>query len=344
MKNLYKTGLVLGKFMPPHKGHQFLFQFADQYCEQLTIVVDCLDGQTLDPLIRRDWVAQIMPHANVVALTNNMPQNPEDIENFWVIWKEALITANGGKPDVLIASSDYGWKLSQVLECDFIPCDISRVSIPISATEIRDNPMKYWDYLIDPAKPYFMKKICFVGPESTGKTTISQLMAKEYKTVYVPEYAASVINQQNGNFFSHNVEQVAIAQTRTETALTHMANKIMMCDTDVITTMVWSEILFGSYPPVLDSLIKNNHYDMTFLFSPDVPWIDDSHRKVLQNSENSETRMLFFNKIKAKLEFYDREYIVVSGNYVNRQNIVKEQIDNVINNCCIPNVKIKKKI
>ncbi|HKY04356.1 MAG TPA: ATP-binding protein, partial [Blastocatellia bacterium] len=33
-----------------------------------------------------------------------------------------------------------------------------------------------------------MKRVCLVGAESTGKTTIARALAEYYKTVWVPEY------------------------------------------------------------------------------------------------------------------------------------------------------------
>ena len=54
-----------------------------------------------------------------------------------------------------------------------------------------------------------MKKVCLIGPESTGKSTIAENLAKKYDTVYIPEYAKAIINHQNGQFYEHNVNQVA---------------------------------------------------------------------------------------------------------------------------------------
>lgn len=315
---MHKKGLVIGKFLPPHKGHEYLFKFAEQYCEQLYIVVDCIEGQSIMPSVRKDWIKKIMPHANVIALPNNMPQDPSDNPEFWPIWKNALYEAIGGKPDILIAAMDYGWELSQVLECEFTPCDIARESVPISATEIRANPLDNWKYIIDSAKPYFMKKVCLIGPESTGKTTCAIKLAQELDTVFVPEYAKSVIEKQNGQFFYNNVEQVATAQVCSENALKHMVNKIMICDSDVITTMIWSDILFGKHPKILDTIAQSQKYDLTLLFSPDVAWVDDQHRQCLPNAADSNIRWDFFYKMEEKLKQLDRHYVVINGSYENR--------------------------
>ena len=329
---VYTQGLVLGKFMPPHKGHQYLFLFAKQHCKNLTIVVDCLANQTIPPELRKQWIEQLIPNVKVVALSENMPQQPEDNPDFWNIWKNTLIKAIGYQPDVLIAAMDYGWKLAEVLGCDFIPCDIERESIPISATEIRDDPMKHWDYIVPTAKPYFMKKVCLIGPESTGKSTCAKSLAQLFNTVHVPEYAKALITHQHGHFYRRNILPVAYAQTRSEKALEHMVNKVMICDSDVITTMTWSEILFGELTNfehgALDELIRENSYHMTFLFDPTVEWVSDIHRQSLAEPEKK--RWEFFYKMQKSLEYYQRPYQIVTGDHAMRFDTTKEVITNLI--------------
>lgn len=325
----HTTGLVIGKFLPPHKGHQYLFNFAQQYCEHLIIVVDSIEGQQIDPEVRRDWIAKTMPQATVIALKDFMPQDPSETPQFWPIWKNTLLQCVGGKPDVLIAAMDYGWELSKQLDCQFIPCDIARESIPICATEIRDNPMLHWKYIMDSAKPYFMKKVCLIGPESAGKTTCAIKLSQYYDTVFVPEYAKSVIEQQQGQFYYENVEQVALAQTRSEKALEHMVNRFMVCDSDIITTTVWSDFLFGKHPAILDTIAENQTYDLTLLFKPDVKWKKDIHR----DAKHSDIliRDDFFHKMEQKLILLNRNYRVIEGSYEDRYNQAINCInDNII--------------
>lgn len=320
----YKKGLVLGKFMPPHKGHEYLFRFAKQYCDELTIVVDCLKEQTIPPELRKLWIEELVTGVNVVALDEFMPQDPSEVESFWDIWKSKLYQV-AGKPDVLIAAMDYGWELSRQLDCDFVPLDIARQSVPISATEIRENPFKHWNFIVESARGHFMKKVCLIGPESTGKSTIAENLAKKYDTVYIPEYAKAIINHQNGQFYEHNVNQVALAQIRTEKSLERMTNKVMFCDSDVITTMVWANTLFGKYDNNLHDIAQSQYYDITFLFYPDTPWINDEHRQVT-NSSSLDFRIKMFNEQKLLLEKYNRKYIIVYGSFEEKENFINKYL------------------
>lgn len=324
----YKKGLVIGKFMPPHKGHEYLFRFARQYCEELTVVVDCLKTQTIEPTLRKQWIEELVTDINVIALQNYMPQDPSEVENFWDIWKSELYKV-AGKPDVLIAAMDYGWQLAKVLECDFVPLDIARQSIPISATEIRNNPFKHWDFIVESARGYFLKKICLIGPESTGKSTIVGNLARNFNTVYIPEYAKAIIDAQQGQFFEKNVTEVAYAQIRTEKALERMTNKIMFCDSDVLTTMFWSKELFGIVPTELEEIAQNQHYSHTFLMYPDTVWVNDTHRQFADTS-SQEFRMYTFLEMEKLLKKYHRKYTILKGNFFEKEDKITKYVKKLI--------------
>ena len=83
----YPKGLVIGKFMPFHKGHEYLINFAKEYCDHLFVIVDCLKDQTIDPITRKTWIESTIPNITVIALDTFMPQEPSECSDFWEIWK-----------------------------------------------------------------------------------------------------------------------------------------------------------------------------------------------------------------------------------------------------------------
>lgn len=330
--HLYNTGVVIGKFMPPHKGHEYMIRFAKQYAKQLFVIVDCLEGQTIDSELRATWLREEIAGITVIALKENMPQDPSETPQFWSIWRSAIINsiveAGGSAPDVLIAAMDYGWELSQKINCEFVQIDIARESFPVSATMLRNDIYEKWDFLIDSARPHFLKKVCFFGPESTGKSTTAVNIAAHYNTIYVPEYAKAVIKSQHGSFFEHNVEDVMVAQQNSENALAKFANRFLVCDTDPLTTLMWCHELFGIEPEHLVNKVANLHYDMTFVFDVDVPFVDDVHRHVLPDAQNMIIRKKFMEKSIAYLQRFNRPYMIVSGTYQNRFENIVHYIDN----------------
>lgn len=317
-EELPEVGMVLGKFMPLHAGHEFLIHFGRQYCKKLIVIVDCLEEQTTSPELRKHWIEEQVPGVEVIVLTKYMPQLPEDTAEFWGIWRDALVEAMGGRPDVFIASGDYGWKLAKVLGCKFVQCDISRESLPISATEIRANPYKHWKYLAASARGHYLKKVCFMGPESAGKSTCAANVARHFETAFVPEYAKGVIECQQGQFFEENVAQVGVAQFRSEIALARLANRILICDTDPLTTLIWSEFLYGRHPAILDDLVRKADYALTLLFDAATPFVPAPHRAVLDNGGAQEVRCEFLKQCEKWLTHFNRPYVLVGGSFDER--------------------------
>jgi NadR type nicotinamide-nucleotide adenylyltransferase len=317
----YHNCLIIGKFMPPHKGHEYMIRFAKEFSEQVHVVVDCVKGQPIDPAIRKQWLEEEIPNIQAYALDKFMPQDPSETSDFWSIWKTTLLdtlAANGVVPDVVVAAMDYGYELAEVMGCDFIPIDIARETFPVSATMLRENVFESWDFLIDSARPYFIKKLCLLGPESTGKSTLGKALAKELNTIYVPEYAKAVIEKQEGEFHPCNVEKFVEAQINTEKALAKFTNKIMICDSSAITTQIYAKLCFEEEFAWIDDVIKNHKYDHYLLLSPDVPFVDDIHR---QNFENpKKMRKEVFELFKERLEYFNLPYTVIGGTYANRNH------------------------
>ena len=133
----FKRGLVLGKFMPPHAGHQHLVSVAASLCEALCITVGTQPSEDLPGALRYQWMKQLHPHHQVVHLHREMPQIPDAHPQFWELWRDALAAA--GPVDVVVAGEPYGARLAEVLGASFV--QVPRVDgVPISGTAVRDNP------------------------------------------------------------------------------------------------------------------------------------------------------------------------------------------------------------
>ena len=323
----YKTGLVLGKFLPPHKGHQYLLEFANNHVDRLYIVVDNIADKIIPVKTRLKWMQTLFPDATVLTLKNELPQAPEEApDNFWELWRKGLSDILPEKIDYVFASEDYGVTLASVLKAKFIMVDKQRITVPICATKIRDNPLKYWNYIVDVAKPYFVKKICVFGPESTGKSTLTKQLADFYKTVYVPEYAQKLIKQQNGNINYDDMEKIVVNHYKEIVLKTTEANKFLFVDTDAILSKIWSNELFGKYPKIIDEIIAKSDFDMYLLLDVDVPWVQDIHRYRPDN------RKQFFEICKSQLLQYNRNFKVISGGWENRFRTAVNIVENLLGN------------
>ena len=177
-------GLVIGKFLPPHDGHRQLWDFAAASCDELTIVVEHIAGESIPSATRVAWVRELAPRARVVHLDRSMPQQPSEHDDFWGLWCDTL-AALAGRPDLLFASEAYGAPLARGLGCTFVPVDPARLGVAISATEVRTDPHAVWRYLPPPVRAHYTRRIAVVGPESSGKTTLSRSLKSRDGKVYI---------------------------------------------------------------------------------------------------------------------------------------------------------------
>ncbi|HSQ45527.1 MAG TPA: ATP-binding protein, partial [Lutibacter sp.] len=94
-------------------------------------------------------------------------------------------------------------------------------------------------------------KVVLFGPESSGKTTLSKLLARHYNTVWVPEYARDYLqnkwNNERKTCENSDMLPIAVGQMKSENELALKADKVLICDTDLLETKVYSEEFYGGF-------------------------------------------------------------------------------------------------
>lgn len=303
----YKRGFVLGKFLPPHNGHLHLIHSAMEMVDELTVLVCTIGKEPISGELRYQWMKELLPNACVIHVTDEVPSYPHEDPNFWKIWTELLKREIPSDTAVFFSSEDYGDEVAERLGIKHVMIDKARSVVPVSGTQIREQPFKYWNFIPDNVKPYFVKRIVLTGPESTGKTTMAQKLAEYFKTVWVEEYGRDYFVQKNGKLFLEDIQHIAKGQIKIENEALLKANKFLFCDTDLIVTQIWSEIYFKTCPQdVIDKSFERK-YDLFLLMDIDIPWQDDGTR------EFPHLRQWHFNRIKDELDARKLNYIVVSG-------------------------------
>lgn len=122
-------------------------------------------------------------------------------------------------------------------------------------------------------------KIVITGPESTGKTLLTEFLADHYHTVCVPEYAREYIGGLSGPYSYEDVEHIAIKQIELERIYLEKAERILFYDTWLIITKTWFQVVFGRYPEWVDHKIRESSIDLYLLCYYDIPWIPDRLRE-----------------------------------------------------------------
>jgi HTH-type transcriptional repressor of NAD biosynthesis genes len=144
-------------------------------------------------------------------------------------------------------------------------------------------------------------------------------MAERYHTEYVPEVAKEMIT--SNNFTAEDIVRIGRAQTDRILQKAAIANQVLFCDTDVVTTAIYSEVYLGMAPKVLADFEQEVRFDQYFLFDIDVAWVPDGLRDL------GGKRVEMFDRFKSELERRRIPYILVSGSYEDRERKVIQVVD-----------------
>jgi NadR type nicotinamide-nucleotide adenylyltransferase len=160
--------------------------------------------------------------------------------------------------------------------------DRERNHVPVSARYIRRNPLLKWEFLAPCVRGHFAKRISVVGAESTGTTTLARQLAEHYKTVWVSEYGGEYCEklQAGGvdlwNYPWRSEEFLEIARKQQEIqeiedCLAREANRILICDTDVLSTGIWHERYMKTRSPEIEGIAAVHRHDLYVLTNCDLP-------------------------------------------------------------------------
>jgi len=255
---------------------------------------------------------RLFPDLDVVHLDAVLPQQPEDSPDFWPLWLAEIRRHTGESVDVVFTSEDYGEELARRLGARHMVADRGRQAVPVSGTAIRADPYAHWRDLPDVVRPYYCRRVVVFGPESTGKTTLAKNLAGHFNTVWVPEYARGHLDPKGGKCVAADIPLIAAGQAASEDALAEQANRVLICDTDLLTTTIWSDVYFGDCPAWICAEAKNRRYDLHLFCDIDVPWVDDRQRDMPHR------RAEFRDRCQAALVAHGATVVRISGSWDER--------------------------
>lgn len=298
--------------------------FARAYCQRVTVLVCSLPDDPIPGPRRHAWMREMFPDVDVVHITEILPQEPKDHPDFWAIWRRVCLEAAGEPVDVVFASEDYGFRLAEELGARYVPVDHARAQVPISGTAARADPLACWDALPEVVRPWFLRRVCVFGPESTGKSTLAADLARHYGTVCVHEYARGLLDFKDGRCDPEDIPLIVRGQLASEDALARQARRVLFCDTDALTTTIWSDWLFGACPDWIRQVARERRYELTLLLDVDVPWVDDQQRFL------SDRRQEFFERCEEALRAHGRSYLRVQGSWQQRWTLAIGAVDELL--------------
>ena len=153
---IHSTGLIVGRFDPPHLGHSHMIEWAAQRCAALVVFVNTSpDRDTAPGALRAGWLAELHPDVTVIELRHRLGTDFDD-EELWAKWM-ALFTEtwpHDHGPHAVFSSDDYVVELARRFGADHVVVDADRATVPISATEIRNDPASNLHHLAPPVRAW----------------------------------------------------------------------------------------------------------------------------------------------------------------------------------------------
>jgi HTH-type transcriptional repressor of NAD biosynthesis genes len=307
---LTPTGLVVGKFWPPHRGHQLLLETAAAQVAELLVLVYANPDDPEHPAPERaEWLRELYrgddyaqgsrigtTPLRIQALTADTDALPPDAadDHTHREFVRQWLAQHGYHIDVVFSSEAYGTGLAEHLGATHVAVDEPRQQVPTSGTQVRaalaDNNSvlfvanstlhPYVAAQYGAVAPATVPRLVLLGAESSGKTTLATALAEALGTIWVPEFGRTLHEQKHGELVYEDLLYIGRRQLELEDEATPQANGWLICDTNAATTAMYSYYYFRQCDPTLQRLAQvcRQRYARTFVCLPTTPFQDDGWR------------------------------------------------------------------
>jgi len=340
----FKRGLVVGKFSPLHRGHELVIHRAIECCEEVVLLsYSKPEFPGCEAVHRERWLSRLFPNTLRLVVTDQrlhnwarkdadpqeIPDNDADALSHRRFCGYLCRHVLGVTVDAVFTSEDYGEGFAEELTRFFRETDASfpsimhvlvdrdRVRLPVSGTLIRGDVHTHRAHLAPEVYSTFVNRVCLLGGESTGKSTLAEMLARAFSTVHVAEYGRELWETKSGMLKFEDMRHIAEVQVQREDAAVLKANNFLFCDTSPLTTLFYSHHLFGKAETGLERLAERS-YHFTVLCAPDFAFVQDGTRQ--QESFRELQQEWYVNELRKR----HIGFVSVDGPVENRIRQVRE--------------------
>ncbi len=350
MNARFAKGLVVGKFCPLHAGHELLINHALRCCDQVIVISYTKpEFDRCGPDNRERWITEVFPTVTLLVIddarlerlclsqgiaTRLIPHNdaPASEHRELVAW--LCLALLHTTIDAVFTSENYGDGFAQALTAYFhdhgltrspvqhVCVDRDRAAVPVSGTLLRSEPDLRREFLAPIVYADFVRRVVILGGESSGKTTLAQALAHDFKTVWVPEYGRELWEQRSGRLLFEDMLLIARTQVIQEQLAAQRAQRWLFCDTSPLTTLFYSLHMFGKADTELERL-AGRHYDDVLLCAPDYEFVQDGTR------QDASFRMQQYHWYCRELEERHIRFCLIEGPLDQRLHMVTARLEPV---------------
>jgi NadR type nicotinamide-nucleotide adenylyltransferase len=319
----FTHALIVGKFAPLHRGHQYLIDCALRESDQVTVLVYANPDFTAMPqAMRAAWLQEIYPELTVLQPQDPPPDTADDATHREYV--RHFLIDNHLQIDAVFTSENYGDGFAQHLGVLHRLIDKARIAVPVSGTKVRQDVHAQRGFLHPTVYRSFVRKIVIMGAESTGKSTLAAALAQRFDTSYVAEYGREHHAQRGGVLTLDDYLVIAREHQRLEDEASLEANRFLFIDTNAITTLAFSYYYNGAALPELHQIARAciHHYDLWLVCNDDIPFEQDGWRDT-EALRTTMQRMILYDLNERGIRYH-----LISGDLERRIETVAALIEN----------------
>lgn len=354
-----KIGITFGGYCPLHQGHLDLIMKAKKENDLCYVFVCGYNndrGGSYLPLQKRyRLIKEFLSSENVIVCKiddTELGLDESMSESNWRIWIEEVYKhipdCKENELHWYVAEEYYVGNIlnaSKDLVCNFSISSEDRKINDISGTKCRNNPLKYWNKISMPFRPYYSHNILITGTASEGKTTLTQDIGKYFGIPYSYEKGRDNCHLKSDPEFDmedfiYNIYE----QHKYNKELIHSPQNqgVFVSDTDNIVTLMYAFAYANRDGFALDkndysnlysltaAYMKKTKWDKIFLIKPRTKDIIDDGERYMPDSDYA-IRYRFYEFLKKCYESFGFEYEELNGTYYENFITVKNYINGLYN-------------
>lgn len=312
------NAIVLMTALVPTVGHKYLIDFAKNLVGingNVHVILGTMNCEPIDGNLRyyalNDTYINDDYNVKIHHLHRDVPQDPSEHPNFWDLWDGIVREFVDVKPeDYFVASELYGVDMANVLGCKFMPCNRYRETVPIKGTNVRQDLMDSFEFILPEFQKHIRKTITIFGAESCGKTTMTKILAEVLNGWFVPEWAREYLETVGPEITDDSMRAIVYGQTALQkTGRDDLKNKpFIFQDTDLFSTLGYYKLWGGGTDEDLDLVeynAKQLKSDLYIVMHDGIPFEEDPIR---YGGDKRESGMQYWINL---LEEYKLSYYVV---------------------------------
>lgn len=317
------NAIVLMTALVPTLGHKYLIDFAKNlvsYDGTVHVIVGTLSKEPVDGTERFYALKSAFAsdrNVYIHHLHRDVPQTPSEHPKFWEVWRDIVKEFVDVKEnDYVVASELYGIDMANILGCNFMPCNRYRETLPISGTEVRNDLLKNFVYILPEFQHNIRRTVTIFGAESCGKTTMARWLSSELNGHFIPEWAREYLETEGigTEVTPEKMRAIVSGQYALQcTAYGNLFNKpFIFQDTDLYSTLGYYRLWGGGSDEDLNHtrrMAMNKRSDLYIVMNDKIPFEADILR---YGGNKRESKTQFW--VDLLEEFGQKYHIVESTN------------------------------